>query len=422
MTGSSSIRRGQFLCFSLLWLAYCTTYFLRKPLGVVKADIGSDLGLSKTELGWCDTALVMPYALVQVLLPSLTDHYGPRSVLTTCLSLAGLTTYLTYTLLSHHLLTLCTGLALTGALLAPCWPAATASLSSWFPDNRLNTMFGLINTATYTGGLGGTALAAALLEYSGWRSVSLPPAVAAVITAALISQLLLSPAEAGISVPGKSERSQVTRSRDTLLTIARVPCVKQLAAAMFSLKFVRYCMAMWLPLYLLEHLGYSKLQAGMFSTVFDVGGIIGSPGLGVILDTFYTTSPLTGVLVTMMLGTMVTALFVMTASYGVLVNCVCLFIAGAANCGPDSIIAGSVSINIGERSGEGRGGTVTSFINGVGNIGGMVEGPIIGVLWSVGGWEGVLISWVGVAALGTLAVFQAAALDKHYRDNISLPK
>ena len=35
-------------------------------------------------------------------------------------------------------------------------------LNAWFPDNRLNSVFGMINTATYSGGLGGTALAAAM--------------------------------------------------------------------------------------------------------------------------------------------------------------------------------------------------------------------------------------------------------------------
>ena len=43
----SSVRRGQILSFSLVWLAYFVTYLLRKPLGVVKTDIATDLGLSK---------------------------------------------------------------------------------------------------------------------------------------------------------------------------------------------------------------------------------------------------------------------------------------------------------------------------------------------------------------------------------------
>ena len=74
------LRRHQILSFILLWFVYCFTYFLRKPIGVVKADIGTELELNKTELGWCDMALVLPYALVQIALPSLTQRFGPRQV------------------------------------------------------------------------------------------------------------------------------------------------------------------------------------------------------------------------------------------------------------------------------------------------------------------------------------------------------
>ena len=210
-------------------------------------------------------------------------------------------------------------------------------------------MFGLINTATYSGGLGGTALAAALLEWTGWRSVALPPAIMAVITAIVVSLALRTPAEKGVLVPGKATQTpqekidSLTKSQ-SLLSLAKIPCVPQLATSLFCLKFVRYCMALWLPLYLLEHLGYSKLQAGMFSTVFDIGGIVGSPLLGYLLDKYYTSTPMLGVTHTMLGGTVATALFVITADWGFVFNAVCLLIAGAGNCGPDSILAGSVSM------------------------------------------------------------------------------
>ena len=65
-SADSSVRWGQAVSFSLVWLAYCATYFLRKPLGVIKTDLGAELGLSKTQLGLADLALTLPYTLVQV--------------------------------------------------------------------------------------------------------------------------------------------------------------------------------------------------------------------------------------------------------------------------------------------------------------------------------------------------------------------
>ena len=117
------LRRGQITSFCLLWFVYCFTYFLRKPIGVVKSDVGTELKISKTELGWCDLALVLPYAGVQIVFPSLSHKFGPRRLLASCLALAGLATGMTYTLMADHLVTLCLGLVVTGAMLAPTYPA-----------------------------------------------------------------------------------------------------------------------------------------------------------------------------------------------------------------------------------------------------------------------------------------------------------
>ena len=136
-------------------------------------------------------------------------------------------------------------------------------------------------------------------------------------------------------MPGKTVQTLQTRvDSDSLLAISSVPCVRQVAAAVFTLKFVCYSMTMWLPLYLLEHLGYSKLQAGMFSTVYDIGGIFGSLLQGLLLDRYWPDQPLMGVTLTMALGTLVTTLFIITSSWGLVTNMSLLLVAGAANCGP----------------------------------------------------------------------------------------
>jgi OPA family glycerol-3-phosphate transporter-like MFS transporter 1/2 len=62
----SFIRQRLILVFIVGWVAYASTYFLRKPLGVIKSDIESDLKFTKSQLGIFDSALLLPYALVQV--------------------------------------------------------------------------------------------------------------------------------------------------------------------------------------------------------------------------------------------------------------------------------------------------------------------------------------------------------------------
>ena len=60
------IKQKLIIVFIIGWIAYASTYFLRKPLGVIKSDIESELKFSKSQLGIFDSALLLPYALVQV--------------------------------------------------------------------------------------------------------------------------------------------------------------------------------------------------------------------------------------------------------------------------------------------------------------------------------------------------------------------
>ena len=52
---------------------------------------------------------------------------------------------------------------------------------------------------------------------------------------------------------------------------------------------------MWLPLYLIEYLGYTKTQGGLFSTMFDIGGIAGGPALGLLVENFTPDKPIFGI-------------------------------------------------------------------------------------------------------------------------------
>jgi sugar phosphate permease len=66
----------------------------------------------------------------------------------------------------------------------------------------------------------------------------------------------------------------------------KIPMVPEVAIAIFCLKTVRYTLYMWLPMYLSQQLGYSIPSAGMFSTMFEIGGILGSASNGFVLKKY----------------------------------------------------------------------------------------------------------------------------------------
>ena len=62
---------------------------------------------------------------------------------------------------------------------------------------------------------------------------------------------------------------------------------------------------------------------------------------------------------------------------------------------------------------------MTSLVNGIGNVGGMVEGPLIGYLLGCVGWRGVLYILVGLLAMAAVTTGRAFMVERKLRKVIT---
>ncbi|XP_064607504.1 uncharacterized protein LOC135471968 [Liolophura sinensis] len=404
-----SLRQHQFLIFGFSWVAYAGTYFLRKPLGVIKADLETDLNFTKTQLGWLDTSLLLPYALMQMFMGPVGDKFGPRKTFGVSLILSGLS--MTSFGLWNSCYIFAALLFLNGAAQSQCWPSSGKAVSAWFSDSSRNTVFGAYGTSAFAGGIIGTTLAVYLQTTYGWRSVYLPPSVFLVIIGVLVLFLYRQPGELGVIVPGKEPSAKSSASENQLnswFEIWKIPCVPEIALAMLCLKIVRYCMYMWLPMYLQNHLKYSKGMAGMFSTMFEIGAVFGSAGSGWVIDRCFQSRSVFGTLVSMLLSTLALVLFYLSSEWGIVFNSIFLILAGLFNAGPDVILGGSLPAELGELNGRKAAAAVVGLVNGFGSIGTFMEGPVVGLVTSVWGWSFMFHLLVMLSLLGTASVYKAA--------------
>ncbi|KAH9492985.1 hypothetical protein Btru_022820 [Bulinus truncatus] len=385
----------QILTFSLGWISYASTYFLRKPLGVIKDDLQKIMHLSTAQLGWLDTALLFPYAFMQMILSPLGETFGSRKTYGMCLMLSALSmiSFGYFSSFSVWFLLL----FLNGTAQSQCWPNCTKGLLCWFSDSVKNSMFGMFGTCAFAGGIIGTMISVYLQSSYGWRSVYFYPSIFVFLMGLLVLMLYRQPDEQGVEVPGKStvkgkeqDKSQVPVEQPKLMALWRLPMIPEVSIAVFCLKVVRYCMYMWLPMYLLQALNYSKSMAGIFSTVFEVGGVSGSALIGFALDRYYKDNALRGIALFVLISTAALVMFIFTSSWGILVNSLCMFIAGAFNAGPDILLW-------------------------FGSIGTCIEGPIIGVITAYFGWGAMFPLMIGLSTFGTIATYRAALI--HARVN-----
>lgn len=406
----SALQRRQIATFTLGWVAYASTYLLRKPLGVIKTDLETDFAFSKTQLGWFDTALLLPYACVQIFMGSLGDLIGARLTMSVALVVSGLS-MLTFGSWSQFYIFFILFVA-NGTAQGLCWPNVCKILGSWYPDKSRNSIFGIFGTCAFAGGMIGTILAVHIQTNHGWRQVFWLPSLIVVGVGIVVYLLLHTPDEVGVIVPGKEQTAGLLGKEQphSFTDLWRIPVVLEIAVAMFCLKLVRYCMYMWLPFYLLDYLHYTKPEAGWFSTVFEVGGVFGSALLGIMIDRMFNGQVLFGTTVSAACSTVSLLLFFWTGNWGLIPNCIFMGAAGAFNCGPDTILGGSLPAELGESDGRNAAAAVTGLVNGFGSIGACLEGPIIGFVSQYYGWTGMFYLMIGLSAVGTLASFRASVI------------
>ncbi|KAM7439856.1 hypothetical protein ABFA07_010825 [Porites harrisoni] len=407
----------QIACLFMTWLSYASTYLLRKPLGVVKADLANVFHLSKTELGFLDTALLLPYAFMQIMLSSLGDKYGPRVALAGCLlgsALSMISFGYWNSLLIFALL-----LFLNGTAQSTAWPNCVKTLTNWFSDKQRMTVFGLFGTSSFAGGILGTAMAVQLQSHfmQDMRFIFLIPSVIVGSVGILVFLFLHSPSELGISEASKtvetskmSSGSTPEQNQLTYSQLWKLKMVPELCWASCCVKLVRYCMYMWLPMYLYQALNYSKYQAGYLSTVFEIGGVLGTAMLGFFVTRFLQGRAIYGVTLALFGSTLFLALFQFTGTWGFAVNAVFMFLAGACNCGVDPYLTGSIPAEIGER--ENAQAATAGLVNGFGGLGPIVEGPIVGWIADKYGWTGPFYLMVAMSLLGSVTMLKASKIDQ----------
>ncbi|UJR29026.1 hypothetical protein I4U23_010243 [Adineta vaga] len=362
---TNTIRNRLLISFIVAWIAYALTYFLRKPLGIIKTDLEHELHFSKFQLGLFDTALLLPYALIQTFFGSLGDKYGARRTFGYGLIGSGIA-MITFGWWSDYRLFLLL-LFFNGAFQSLCWATAGKGLGAWVTDIQRNSVFGLFGTCPFAGGIIGTALAVYIQGKDGWRLVHFQPSIYCIIAGFAVLIFFREPSELNMVVPGKESASKGTdlRTKMTIMEVYQLPMVKEIAASIFCLKVVRYAIYLWLPLYLKQELNYSKSDAGLFSTMFDIGGVAGSATIGFVLKRFFNNEGCLGAGAETLFSAVTLLLFLAFSQSGVMINSVLMLLTGALNCGADIILCSSVPIEIGEMDGRNAGSAVIGFVNGM---------------------------------------------------------
>jgi sugar phosphate permease len=235
-----------------------------------------DLDLSRAQIGLLSSAIWGGMLLAMLPVGLLIDRHGERRLIVAGVTAMALLVLWATQLRAFVLLLILFLLASIGA--ASSAPGGSKAIAAWFPNSRRGGAMGIRQTGVTTGGLAAAFLLPPVAVRFGWEAALGLGAGVALLTVLLFAlfyrELSEQDDEGADSYPPRVPVGSIVRDRGFLATTGYA----------FVLMGVQGSAASYLALSLHEEVGLSIVAAGAFLAVFQVGGIAGRIGWGVVSD------------------------------------------------------------------------------------------------------------------------------------------
>ncbi|OIV97263.1 hypothetical protein TanjilG_10797 [Lupinus angustifolius] len=434
----------QICVLSITFLAYASFHASRKPSSIVKSVLGPTIPFNSTQdpnlssssdagwppfngtrgtqrLGEVDLAFLTSYAIGMYFAGTVGDRVDLRLFLVFGMIGSGVFTVL-FGLgywLDVHVLGYFVGIQVVcGVFQSIGWPCVVAIVGNWLGESKRGLIMGVWNSNTSVGNIIGSVVASGVLEF-GWGWSFVVPGLLIILVGILVFLfLVVNPEDMGFVHPGtememsvetgsaenlhnvESEESKLIESDHSdssaigFLEAWKLPGVAPFAFCLFFSKLVAYTFLYWLPFYIrhtaVAGVHISHKTAGLLSTIFDIGGVLGGITAGFISDIIEARA-ITSILF-LFLSIPALVSYRVFGSLSKLANIALLFLSGFLVNGPYSLITTAVAADLGTQSLNGGNSralaTVTAIIDGTGSVGAAL-GPLLAGYISTRGWNSV---------------------------------
>ena len=249
-----------------------------QSMGVAAPRMRAEFMLDNAQMAWAFSAAILGTLPGAILGGRFADIVGRKKILIFSILLFGIMSLLTAYAANFSLLLLirfCTGLGMGGTL-----PMMITLASEAVPDQHKGTAVSVMYSGIPFGGLLTSVVAMSLAGDAEWRHIFYIGGIAPILLIPLIMRFL---PESNDYLQRKVQAQQTTPFFEVLFAKERRMSTIQLWISFFCTLVVLYFLLNWLPL-LMGAQGLSKLQANYVQMGYNVGGILGSILMGVLLD------------------------------------------------------------------------------------------------------------------------------------------
>lgn len=301
---SRAVGGFQLRAFLLCALVLVVDGFDVQAITYVVPTITREWGLNRGELWPALTGGLVGVMLGAMFLAPLADRFGRRRVIVySCVAFGALTLL---TLAADSLLSLTALRFLTGLGLGSALPNAIGLASEYAPHKRRALVVMFVGSGVSLGAIGAGIAATHLVEPFGWRAVFVVGGILPLLLAMLLAGWLPESIRFAALVPGRrAEAKRLLRSvnpelgddveivsRDSeagqatvgdLFADGRGVATLCLWVTFFMSLLNVYLAINWLPTSL-EASGYTRTQASGMTTIYHVGGVVGTYAFGLLMD------------------------------------------------------------------------------------------------------------------------------------------
>jgi ACS family glucarate transporter-like MFS transporter len=295
--GKKKIKNIRWLIVSLAFLGIFINYVDRANLSVALPYMQEELNISPGAAGLILGAFFWTYAPFQLPAGWLADKLGARIMFT--VAAAWWSIFTAFTALSRGFLSLMSLRLLLGIGEAGAFPSATKTVSRWFPKQERAFASGIYNSGARVGTALALPIVTAIIAYIGWKASFIITGGLGIIWAIVwfwfyrdprehpnVSQEELDYIEEG----GADTFDQVTKVSDTdkgsirWRDLFRYKEVWGITIGYSCISFIMYFFITWFPTYLVDSLGFSLLEVGIYGVIPGIAALIGQLAGGYVSD------------------------------------------------------------------------------------------------------------------------------------------
>ncbi|MFI5611512.1 MFS transporter [Amycolatopsis sp. NPDC051903] len=400
--------RRRWLVATFVLIITAVAYIDRVNLSIAAPILTHEFHTNAAVMGLLLSSFTWTYTLFNVPAGMLVDRIQVRVLYSLALLVWAVSSLLTTLVRSAG--TLFVPRLLLGIGEAPFAPAAIRTLADWLPKSERATGSSMFISGVALGSAVGPPVLAYLVSGFGWQSAFIATGVLSLLVAAIwyawyrhpLDDTKLTEAERQLifrdqeppKQEGRAPWSQIARHRD----------IWAITAGYFCLLYILYTFITWLPSYLIEDRHMTVLKSGFATSipwaVAFLCGILGGRLSDFALRRGVSTLNARKIV---LVGGMVAALAIVGTALAssAALAIVCLTISTAGIITANGAVWAATQDIVRELD---LTGSATGFINGLGNVGGIL-GPIItgAVVYATGSFLAPLILAAVLALIGALA-------------------